>query len=94
MAQPTRKFLKKSLQKTCTIKNNIVHLHYTIKQRVMKKLVYLLVVVFAVSLTTTSCATSKGCGYSKAVKFNKKQSKKAHRYHKRSSRGNGVFLNF
>ena len=41
MAQPTRKFLKKSLQKTCTIKNNIVHLHYTIKQRVMKKLVYL-----------------------------------------------------
>jgi hypothetical protein len=61
---------------------------------IMKKLVYLLVVVFAVSLTTTSCATSKGCGYGKAQKFNKKQSKKAHRYHKRSSRGNGVFMNF
>ena len=94
MAQPTRKFLKKSLSKTCTIKNNIVHLHYTIKQRVMKKLVYLLVLVFAVSMTTTSCGTTKGCGYQKAQKYNKKQSRKSHRYHSRNSRGNGVFLNF
>lgn len=61
----------------------------------MKKLVYLLVVVFAVSLTTTSCGTSKGCNYSKAVKFNKKQSKKSHRYNKRNKRNNNrMFMNF
>jgi hypothetical protein len=59
----------------------------------MKKLVYLLVVVFAVSLTTTSCGTSKGCNYQRAVKFNKKQSKKAHRHHKHNS-NNRVFMNF
>lgn len=84
------------MQKTCTIKNNMISLyHKTIKQKVMKKLVYLLVVVFAVSMTTTSCGTAKsGCGYQKAQKYNKKQSKKAHRYHSRNNRGGGVFINF
>lgn len=62
----------------------------------MKKLVLLLVVVFAVSMITTSCGTAKiGCGYSKSQKHNKKQSKKAHRYHKKQHRHNDrVFLNF
>ncbi len=61
----------------------------------MKNLVYLLVVVFAVSMTTTSCGTSKGCGYNKAMKFNKRQSHKSHRYHKHHNRGNDrMFMNF
>lgn len=84
------------MQKTCTINFITLSLyHKTIKQRVMKKLVYLLVVVFAVSMTTTSCGTAKsGCGFQKAQKYNKKQSKKAHRYHSRNNRGGGVFINF
>ena len=60
----------------------------------MKKLVTLLVLVMLVSLTTTSCATtSKGCGYAKAQKYNKKQSKKYHRYKKKSS-NHRSFTNF
>ena len=60
----------------------------------MKKLVKLLVLVMVVSLTTTSCATtSKGCGYAKAQKYNKKQSKKYHRHYKKS-RSNRTFAKF
>ena len=59
----------------------------------MKNLVILLSLIFAVSMTTTSCGTSKGCGYAKAMKFNQKQSKKHNRHvaHQRSER---MFINF
>ena len=66
--------------------------HKTIKQRVMKKLVLLLVVFFMAMGTNVADAQ---CGYYKAQKRNHRTSKKAHRYHKKQHRHNDrVFLNF
>ena len=57
----------------------------------MKKLVLLLVVFFIAMGTNVDAQ----CNYGKAQKHNHRQSKKAHRYHKKQKRhSNQTFLRF
>jgi len=57
----------------------------------MKKLV-LLFVVFFIAMGTNVDAQ---CNYGKAQKFNHRQSKKSHRYHKHHKKQNNrMFINF